>query len=63
MEPSMLLVIKYLPVAFVDPVSGPAASHRFLRHRDRQSRILNHEEEDLNQPNLNLNFGGLQLNY
>jgi hypothetical protein len=53
-----------MPVAFVDiPVSGSAASHRFLRHGDRQSRILSHEEEDLNQPNLTLNFGGLQLNY
>ncbi len=59
-----LLVMKCVAVVFVDiPVSGPAASHRFLRHRDRQSRILSHEEEDLNQPNLKLNFGGLQLNY
>jgi hypothetical protein len=61
---SMLLFIKCMPVAFVDiSVSGPAASHRLLRHGDRQSRILNHEEEDLNQPNLTLNFNGLQLNY
>jgi hypothetical protein len=53
-----------MPVAFVDiPVSGPAASHRFLRHGDRQSRILNHGEEDLNLPNIKLNFGGRQLNY